>query len=211
MGVAPASLSGSRVTRDRTFGNIATMFAVPFLELTFPASGLPPGVDMQQLPAQCQELLASHCFWMQCQFRLDVKPGMEPTALDNSMWPDGLDCSEHTLLAITDNVDWRRNERQQLSPVFVTLIRHPVPTNNVANRPGNETNTTTNPDAVNNYCMVNLTGQNGLGETGGIPAPGCLATEGSSRPWLPGTASKLSLGLLTQQPGSVVFGYFADS
>lgn len=104
MGVAPASLPSPRITGHGLLGNVATMFAVPLLELPSPAFGLPLGVDVEQGPAQCQELLAGHGFWVQGQFGFDVQPGMEATALDNGTWPDSLNGLEHTLLAITDNV-----------------------------------------------------------------------------------------------------------
>ena len=110
VGIAPATLPCAQVTGDGFLGNVVTMFAVPVFEPPFPASGLPLGIDMEKLTGQCQELLASGCFRVQSQLRLDVQPGMEPAALDNGIWPDGLNGLEHTLLAITDHVDWCRNE-----------------------------------------------------------------------------------------------------
>ena len=110
MGVAPAALPCARVTGYGFLCNVVTMFAVPVFEASFPASGLSLGVDVEEVTGQCQELLAGYCFWVQGKLGLDVKPSMKPTALDNSIRPDSLDCLEHTFLAVTDNVGWCRNE-----------------------------------------------------------------------------------------------------
>src|SRR5665213_2524891 len=104
MSVTPAALSGSWVAGYCFLGNVVTMFPVPLLELTFPASGLSLGVDMEEFTSEPEKLLAGNRFRMQSQLRFDVEPGMKPTALDNGIWPDSLDCFEHTLLTITDNV-----------------------------------------------------------------------------------------------------------
>ena len=112
MSVTPAALPCARITGYGLFGNVATIFAVPVLELTFPFPGLSPGMDVEEVTGEAEELLSGICFWVQRQLSFDVEPSIEPTTLDNGIWPDGLNGSQHTLLAVTDNVGWCRNERQ---------------------------------------------------------------------------------------------------
>jgi hypothetical protein len=63
------------------------MFSVPLLELTFPASGLPFGVDVEKVTSEAEELLSGNCFGVQSQLSLNVEPSMEPAALDHGIWP----------------------------------------------------------------------------------------------------------------------------
>lgn len=163
MGVAPAALPRSRVTGHGALGNVAAVLAVPPLETPFPASGLSPGVDAQQCSGQAEQLLASNGFRVQCQLGLYIEPGMEAAALDNGIWPDGLDCPQHTLLAVTDDVVGCRDKRQQLSPVCRAFVRHPVPSDDKLRGSGNEADTATNPDTVNSDSVVHFTCQGGTG------------------------------------------------
>jgi hypothetical protein len=132
-------------------------------------------MDVEEMTAEIEQLLASNCFGVQGELCLDVEPGVEATTLDNGRWPDCLDRFQHTLLSITDNVGWCWYERQQLSPVFVTFIRYPAPSNDVTSRPGNQADTTTNPDTV----MVDLTRQGSQGKTRTVPAPSGFTPEGT--------------------------------
>ena len=83
-----------------------------------------------------------------------------------------------------------------------------MPGNDVLASSGNEANTTTNPDTVNEYSMVDFTSQSSLSQAGGVPTPSNLTAEGTSRAWLAGTTDNLRLGLFAEQPFGVVFGYF---
>lgn len=66
VGVAPGSFSGVWVARCRSFCNVATMFAVPALEATFPASGLSFGVYLsQENSGQFKQLFAGSRFRVQ--------------------------------------------------------------------------------------------------------------------------------------------------
>jgi hypothetical protein len=67
-------------------------------------------MDVKYCPTQCQELLAGNRFGMQGQLGLDVEPGVEAATLDSGKRPNGLDGFQHTLLAVTDNVRWCRNQ-----------------------------------------------------------------------------------------------------
>ena len=55
-----------------------------------------------------------------------------------------------------------------------------MPDNDIFGSAGNEADTATNPDTVNEYGMVDFTGQGSLSQTGSIPAPRDLPAEGSS-------------------------------
>lgn len=90
MGVAPAALSCSRVTGYGLFGNVVTVLTIPAFELPFPAPGLSLGMDVEEITSETEELLAGICFGTQGELGLDVEPGVETAALDNSTWPDGL-------------------------------------------------------------------------------------------------------------------------
>ena len=87
VGVAPVALSGCWIGGHRAFRNIVTMFAVPFLELPFPNSGLSPGVDVEEVTGEAEKLYAGSCFRVQGKLGLDVEPSMKPAALDNCLWP----------------------------------------------------------------------------------------------------------------------------
>jgi hypothetical protein len=79
---------------------------------------------------------------------------MKTATLHYGCWPTDNQSLEHAFLTVTNYINWRWQQIQQSYPVSAVLPVHPQPGNNIAGCTGNETNSATDPNAIDDNCLV---------------------------------------------------------